>query len=131
VDRAALDAAFASERNTGARLAQAFALAALGNRNMGDLAPLHYLVSTFNQRSFRAVAQAFLIELAREPAVRTALYPALARATREEKIGLSTVFGASGGTDSVPYLEMLSMDPDVNVAAEGIRSLRILRARLP
>ena len=39
--------------------------------------------------------------------------------------------GALRRHDSVPYLETLSMDPDKDVAQEGIRSLRTLRARLP
>jgi HEAT repeat protein len=131
VDRPVLERAFAAERSSGPRLALAFALASLGNLEMTPLAPLRYLVSSLNLRSYRAVALAFLIELARDAQVRTALYPALARATKEEKIALSTVLGLSGGQDSLSYLEMLSRDPDLNVAAEGIRGLRTLRARLP
>ena len=55
----------------------------------------------------------------------------LARATKDEKIQLSIVLARSGDRDSIPYLETLSKDPDPDVAQEGIRSLRTLRARLP
>ena len=52
-------------------------------------------------------------------------------ATKDEKIQLCTVFARSGDKDTLPYLETFSVDPDKDVAAEGIRSLRTLRARLP
>jgi hypothetical protein len=41
------------------------------------------------------------------------------------------VLARGGEGDSLPYLEALSTDPDPEVAQEGIRSLRTLRARLP
>jgi len=88
-------------------------------------------VNTLNQKSYRNVALAFLIELAREARIRQPLYAMLGRATPEEKTGLAIVFGRSGDKDSIPYLEMLSMDANADVAAEGVRSLRTLRARLP
>jgi hypothetical protein len=72
-----------------------------------------------------------LIELARDPAVRQAIYPALGSATKDEKIQLGQVLARSGGPDSVSYLQTLTMDPDPEVAQESIRSLRALRARLP
>ena len=59
-----------------------------------------------------------------------AIYGMLGTATKDEKIQLSIVLSRSGDTDSVPSLEALSRDPDPDVAAEGIRSLRTLRARL-
>jgi hypothetical protein len=55
----------------------------------------------------------------------------LPRATKDEKIQLSTVFARAGDRDSLPYLETLSLDPDTEVAQEGVRSLRTLRALLP
>jgi HEAT repeat protein len=126
-----LEKAFAAERSTGPRLSQAFALALLGNVDMGQLAPLRYLVNTLNSRTYRGVALAFLIEAARDAQARHALHSALTRATKEEKIGLSAVLGQSGDKDSAPLLEALSTDPDTDVAAEGLRNLRALRARLP
>jgi HEAT repeat protein len=131
MDRALLDKALAAERSTNPRLSICFALVSLGNSETADLSPFRYLVNTLNQRSYRGVALAFLIELAREERVRQPLYTMLGRATPEEKIGLASVFGRSGEKDSVPYLETLSMDANPDVAAEGVRSLRTLRARLP
>jgi hypothetical protein len=50
--------------------------------------------------------------------------------TRDEKIYLSRVLSASGDSDSVPYLDKASHDTDNDVAQEGLRALRSLRARL-
>ena len=77
------------------------------------------------------MADAFLIELAREQPIRQAIYAMLGMATKDEKIQLGIVLARSGDRDSIPSLEALSKDPDPDVAAEGIRNLRILRARLP
>lgn len=131
MDRPILDKLLAAERSTSPRLSVCFALVSLGNSETADLSPFRYLVNTLNQRSYRNVALAFLIELAREARIRQPLYAMLGRATPEEKTGLAMVFGRSGDKDSIPYLEMLSMDANADVAAEGVRSLRTLRARLP
>jgi HEAT repeat protein len=128
--QAALEAAFKAETKTNPRLSQAFALVELGNRDMSELAPLRYLVNTLNSVAYRGVARPYLIELARDTQVRQALYPALQQATKDEKIALAQVFAASGDSDSLPYLETFSKDPDPAVAEEGVRSLRNLRARL-
>jgi hypothetical protein len=113
------------------RLSDAFALVELGNLDMTEFGPLRYLVNTLNVKSYQGVAVAFLVELSRDPKVRQAIYPALTSATKDEKIQMAIVLSRSGEKDSVPYLETLSMDPDSEVAQEGIRSLRTLRARLP
>ena len=130
-DRSALDKAFTDEHKMNARLSDAFAVVNLGNLDTGDFSPLRYLVNTLNIRSYRDVASAYLTELARDQAVRTAIYPLLTRATKDEKIQMSMVLARSGDKDSVPYLQTLSTDPDGEVAQEGIRSLRSLQARLP
>jgi len=130
-DRPALEKAFADERKMNPRLSDAFALVSLGNLDAGEFSPLKYLVNTLNVRSYRGVASAFLTELARDIKVRQALYPMLARAPKDEKIQMSVILARSGDRDSIPYLEKLSVDPDNEVAQEGIRSLRTLRARLP
>ena len=131
VDRPTLEKNFAAERSMKPRLSLAFALVALGNRETADFAPLRYLVNTLNVRSYREVASAQLTELARDLKVRQAIYPFLTRATKEEKIQLAIIFARSGERDSLPFLETLSVDPENDVAQEGIRSLRTLRARLP
>lgn len=130
-DRAVLEKAFNEERKLNARLADAFALVSLGNLNTSEFSPLRYLVNSLNLRAYRGVAIAYLTELARDQKVRTAIYPLLTRATKDEKIQMSIVLARSGDRDSIPYLETLSVDPDTDVAQEGIRSLRTLRARLP
>ncbi len=130
-DRTLVDKAFTDEHKLGPRLSDAFAMVSLGNLDTGEFSPLRYLVNTLNVRTYRGVASAFLTELAREQPVREAIYPLLPRATKDEKIQLSIVFARSGERDTVHYLETLSLDPDADVAQEGVRSLRTLRARLP
>ena len=130
-DRSALKQAFKTEHGMNPRLSAAFALVMLGALKTDRYGPLRYLVNSLNQRAWRGVAVAFLIELAREQPIRQAIYGMLGAATKDEKIQLSIVLARSGDRDSIPSLETLSMDPDPDVAAEGIRSLRILRARLP
>jgi hypothetical protein len=83
-----------------------------------------------NSAAYKGVAFAYLVELSRDPAVRTLLYRQLDSATRDEKIQLAGVFARSGDQESIPYLEKLSHDPDDLVSAEGLRALRALRARL-
>jgi HEAT repeat protein len=130
-DLPVLQKAFSEERKLSPRLSEAFAVVMLGNLETSEFSALRYLVNTLNQRSYQGVALPFLTELARDPAVRQALYPLLTGATKDEKIQLGTVLARSGDRDSVPYLETLSMDPDNDVAQDSIRNLRTLRARLP
>jgi len=124
--------AYDAETKTKAKLGYAFALVSLGRRESSNNAPLYYLVTQLEGKGYRDVAQAYLIELARNADVRKALYLYLqpGNTTKEQKIGLAHVLGASGDRDTVPYLETLSRDTDSEVAAEGLRALRNLRARL-
>ena len=130
-DHSAVDHAFTDEHKMSPRLADSFALVGMGNLDTSEFSPLRYLYNTLNIRSYRAVANAYLTELARDAKVRQAIYPMLTGATKDEKIQMSIVLARSGDRDSLPYLETLSMDSDSDVAQEGIRSLRTLRARLP
>ena len=131
MDLAFLEKAFDAERATNARLSIAFALAALGKKEVSELSPLAYLVDHLDSKSYRGVAIAFLTELLRDPSTRQAVYPLLSSATRDEKTGLSIVLAQSGDKDSQSYLESLQNDRDPQVAEEGVRSLRTLRARVP
>jgi hypothetical protein len=70
------------------------------------------------------------MEAAREPAVLTALHPALRSGTRDEKKGLAWVMAQSGGREEVPLLDALTRDTDVTVASEALRALRTLKLRL-
>ncbi len=132
-DTATLERAFNNENKTEPRLSVAFALVNLGKRSMGEFDPLRYLVNDLNSAAYRGVSRAYLTELARDPEVRQALYPALQEpgVTKDEKTGLAEVFAASGGQDSVAPLEALSQDPDTDVSQEGLRAVKNLRARLP
>ncbi len=130
-DRPALEKALPGERNMNVRLAVVFGLVALGNLDTSELSPLRYLINTLNVKASKDVASAYLIELARDAQVRRTLQTLVPTAAKSEKLGLSAVLAASGDRDSVPMLETLSMDPDSEVAQEGIRDLRTLRARLP
>jgi HEAT repeat protein len=130
-DRAALERALKDERSMNPRLAIVFALVAGGDLNTAELSPFRYLINTLNQKSYKQVASAYLIELARDAQVRNTIYTLVPKATKDEKIGLSAILAAAGDKDSVPVLETLSKDPDAEVAQEGIRGLRTLRSRLP
>jgi HEAT repeat protein len=129
-DLPVVEKAFESERNTNARLSMAFAVVSLGNHQMSEFSPLQYLVNTLNSKAYRNVAIPFLIELARDPAVRQAIYPILTHATRDEKTGMSIVLSRSGERDSEPYLQVLAKDPDSEVMQEGTRGLRTLQNRV-
>lgn len=130
-DLEALQRALAGERNMSVRLAVVFGLVSLGNRDTSELGPFRYLISTLNSKANKQVASAYLIELAGDAQVRQTIYTVLPTAAKEEKIGLAQVLAMSGDKDSVPKLETLSKDSDPEVAQEGIRGLRTLRARLP
>lgn len=128
-DLPAVERMFNEDKKTGPRVAAAFAMVAMGRRQSTEFSPLRYLVSSLNSVGYRDVARPYLIELARDPDVRQALYPMLQGASKDEKTGLADVLARSGDKDSLPYLETLSHDPDSDVAQAGLRALRTLRAR--
>ena len=128
-DLPALQQMFDNETKSGPRLGAAFALASMGKLDMTTFGPLRFLVNNLNLAAWRGVARPYLIELARDPAVRQALYSGLTGATKDEKTGLAEVFAASGGADSIPVLETLSHDPDADVAQAGLRALQAVKAR--
>jgi HEAT repeat protein len=129
-DLPALEKAFDDEKDGSARVSLAFALVMLGKLEVSEFSPFQYLVNTLNSSSHSGEAQPLLIEAAREPAVLTALHPALRSGTRDEKKGLAWVMAQSGGRDEVPLLEALTHDTDVTVASEALRALRTLKLRL-
>jgi hypothetical protein len=129
-DSPMLDQAWQAEGKTSPRLSLAFALVMHGRVEVSEFSPLQYLINTLNSSAYKGEAQPFLIELARDGSVRSALYAPLATATKDEKIGLARVLAQSGDKTSLPYLEKVSVDPDNEVAQEGLRALRSLQARL-
>ena len=129
-DKIPLEKTWQEEEKMLPRLASAFSLVMEGNLSLADDAPLRYLINTLNSAAYRDVASGYLIELARRPALRSTLYKPLEQGTRDEKIQLSRILSASGDEASIPYLEQMSHDQDSEVAQEGLRALRSLRARL-
>jgi len=130
-DRPTIETALKSERVLAPRIAAAFADVSLGNLDTSKLSPFSYLVDSLNAKASRTYGQPYFVELARDPAVRRTIYTYIPKASREVKMSLCYILSVSGDKDSIPVLEMLSMDPDAQVAQEGIRGLRSLRARLP
>jgi hypothetical protein len=101
-----------------------------GQWQISEFSPLQYLINTLNSASYAGEAFPLLVEAARLPEVRSLLYRPLQAGTREEKIYLARVLAASGDAQSLPYLQQMSQDPDSQVAAEGLKALRELRARI-
>jgi HEAT repeat protein len=125
-----VDAAFKDEGKMAPRLALAFAEVLLGKTEISEFSPYQLLINTVNSVGYRGVAYAYLVEIARNPVVRPPLYHAVDIGTKDEKIYLARVLAASGGQDAVPCLEKLSHDGDDQVAEEGLRALRTVKARL-
>jgi HEAT repeat protein len=113
------------------QLAESFALVMLGHTEYTEQGALRFLVNTLNSAAWKGVAQAYLIEAARETAVRRTLERALKPATKDEKIQLLQILAASGDTQTEPYLDELSRDSDPDVASAALSASRTLKARLP
>jgi HEAT repeat protein len=124
-----LEKAWEAETKTHPRLSLAFALAMLGKTDTGEFSPLTYLVNSLSSSAYRGEAFPFLVELARDAAVRAKLYAPMVAGTKDEKIWLARVMARSGDKEALPHLQKLSGDADGEVAQEGLRALRTLQAR--
>jgi HEAT repeat protein len=122
--------AWDAETKTSPRLSLAFALVALGKTEVGQFSPLQYLIDNLNSAAFNGIARPFLIELARNPQVRSALYAPLASGTKDEKINLSRVLAVSGDRESIAPLQKLTNDPDPDVAQAALTAVKDLQARM-
>jgi len=129
-DLPVIEQAWKDEGKGQARISLAFAMVALGRKEIGEFTPLQYLINNLNSAAYKGVAQPFLTELAHDSGVRESLCDAIGKGTKDEKIGLARVLARSGDKNSVPYLEKLSRDPDPEVAKEGLTALRNLQAKL-
>ncbi len=129
-DRSALDKLWKDDDKMPPRLASAFAITLGGELSLAENSPFRYLLNTLNSSAWRDTASAYLVEAARRPTVLAALHQPLQSGTRDEKIQLARIIAASGDASAVPWLDALSRDTDSNVAQEGLRALRSLRARL-
>jgi len=130
VDLPVVQKAWDDEGKTSPRLSLAFALVALGKTEVSQFSPLQFLINNLNSAAFNGIAHPFLIELARNPQVRTALYGPLASGTKDEKIGVSRVLAVSGDSQSIAQLQKLSNDPDADVAQAALTAVRNLQARM-
>jgi len=83
-----------------------------------------------NVSAYSGAALPLLVELARDRQVRTALYAALATATKDEKIGLARALGASGDKESMERLQKLVDDPDPAVGQAAVAATRTIQARM-
>lgn len=129
-DRERIDKAYESEKKTGPKLSLAFAAALLGNRAIATGSPISYLIDQLDSRFFHDTAKPFLVELTRDAELRKSIYPSMRTASKKEKIRLAQALAISGDKDTVKVLEAVSMDPDTEVAAEGIKAVRALKAQL-
>ena len=84
-DLAAIETVYKDEEKRAPRLAQAFALVMLGQHELSEFSPLQLLINTLNTSAYHGVAFPYLVEAARDPAVRALLYQSLANATRGRK----------------------------------------------
>ena len=124
-----LEKAYQDEAKISPRLSMAFAMVMLGKTEISEFSPLQYLINTLDSAAYHGVAFPFLVELARDPAVRRKLYPALQQGTKDEKIYLAQVIARSGDRSDIPQLQKLSHDDDADVAREALRALQNLQSR--
>jgi HEAT repeat protein len=128
-DTPMLDQAWKDELKPPVRLALAFALVMHGQIGLGQFGPLQFLVNNLDSAGYSGVAQPYLTELARDEAVRAALYGPLGSGTKLEKIGLAQVLGASGDQRSLDELNKLKDDPNPEVAQAALTAIRNLQSR--
>jgi len=129
-DLPTMEKAWQDEGKTMPRLSLAFAQVMLGKTQVSEFSPLQFLINNLNSASYNGVAFPFLVEVARDTAVRNALYAPLRSGTKEEKIGLAGVLARSGDQSSIAELRKLSDDPDPAVAQAGLTAVRNLQARM-
>jgi len=124
-----LEKALKNEGKPLPRLSLSFALVMDGRTEGGQFSPLTFLVDNLNSALYKGAAFPLLVELAREPNVRKALYAPLVAGLKEEKIALAGVMARSGDKDSIPPLRQLANDPDPAVSQEAVRAATLLEAR--
>ena len=70
-----LEKAYQDEGKTSPRLSMAFAQVMLGKTEVSEFSPLQFLIDTLNSAAYHGEAFPFLVELARDPAVRKSSIP--------------------------------------------------------
>jgi HEAT repeat protein len=119
-----LEKAAGVEKDADPKLADAFALTALGKEDY-----LAALVHELSSRLRGDVAVSYLRELSREPKFLPKLYPFLSEEDASVRRRLCTVLIFTGNQTSLEHLERLSHDPNGDVASEALRAMRAIRAR--
>jgi HEAT repeat protein len=130
VDLPTVQKAWDTEGKTSPRLSLAFAMVALGKTEVSEFSPLQFLINNLNSASYNGVARPYLVELARKPEVRAALYGPLPNGTKDEKINIARILAVSGDRESIAQLQKLSNDPDPDVAQAALTAVRNLQTRL-
>ena len=123
-ERAEIQKALGVEKDGDAKLAMHFALA-----NMGDDKSLETLVNNLDSALRGDLAQAYLIDLSRNPKLLAKLYPYLRSRDSTVRKQLCTVLVFTGDRTSLEALEPLSHDKNNDVAVEALRAIRAIRAR--
>lgn len=125
-----LEKAWDAEAKPQPRLSIAFAEVADGKTELSEFSALKFLIDNLNSAAYNGIAYPFLVELARDPAVRALLYAPMQSGTKAEKIGLARVLGRSGDKNSLSALQKLTNDPDPEVSQAALNAVRDLQARL-
>jgi HEAT repeat protein len=112
-----------AEKNASARLAMEFAVTSLGRND--------YVSSIVNALGSgeEDAAQAYLVELARNPSFLSNLYPYMNSRNADVRKGLCNVLMFAGDGTSIQPLEQLSHDRNSDVAAAALRALSAVRLR--
>jgi HEAT repeat protein len=113
------------EKDGDARLAQQFALSALGKDDYLDS-----MTNALNTKLHADTAQTYLEELTRNPQFLAKIYPYLKSKDATTRRKLATVLVSTGDSTSIAPLEQLSHDSNTDVAAAALRALRATRARV-
>ncbi len=130
-DSKRIEALFNDEGKMQPRLAQAFALVAQGDHQFEEFSPLRYLTNSLNSKAWGGIAEAYVTELVRQPAVLNAIYSTIPSSPKDEKIRFARALSKSGDKSSIEKIEGLTKDANAEVAEESVRALRVLKARLP
>jgi len=123
--RSELEKAVTAEKDSSAKLAMQFALTALGKEDA-----LNDMVSELSSKIRGDVASAYLIELSRNPAFLSKLYPYLQSPDNAIRRRICIVLMYSGDQGSLQQLDRLEHDSDNDVAAAALRAKRAIRTRL-
>lgn len=120
-----LEKAVIAEKNGGVRLAVQFAITAQGRDDY-----LSSMVTELDSVRHGEAAEAYLIELARNPKFLPKLYPYLNGQDATVRRRLCRVLMFSGDSTSLDHLDRLARDSSGDVADAALRARQAIRARI-